>query len=232
MTNKELDASGFEDSELFWRNEFFSILNGVITCYNRLVSSGIVFNKNIKENDIRDRMLDGYLKKQAFKESNYNLQFFHFDAEAKEDHGKTDIRILPIKNYVNDNAYYIIECKLLKSINPKGISGLNAKYVKDGICRFTTNYYSSYYSLNGMIGFVIDNMNIDENVKNINFLLDKDFVNDKKRTVNARPLRYIAKVPLTSDFEFSYSSSHQVDEQKTIDLFHLMFNFSNNINPD
>lgn len=43
-----------------------------------------------------------------------------------------------------------IECKRID-----GTADLNKKYVKEGVARFVTQKYSSYYGRNVMLGFVV-----------------------------------------------------------------------------
>ena len=88
--------------------------------------------------------------------------------------------------------------------------------------RFVTEYYSSYYGINGMIGFVIEQMNIADNIKSINGLLTNNFktANTKKKLT---PAAFIKK------FKHSYYSIHKNIENKKIKLYHLMFDFSANL---
>ena len=63
--------------------------------------------------------------------------------------GRVDIRILLKNDFEKDDAYYIIECKWIT-----GTCDLNRKYIKEGVARFVTQKYSSYYGRNIMLGFV------------------------------------------------------------------------------
>ena len=62
---------------------------------------------------------------------------------------------------------------------------MNAK--KEGIKRFTIDQYSAYYGVNGMIGFVIEKMNIDNNINNINQLLE----NQSPQITTIKKLQFI-----------------------------------------
>lgn len=98
-----------------------------------------------------------YLQDFDFKVKNWIKEFEVWLRKSTENTGRVDIRILPTKDeYVNDRAYYIIECKRLNTTNPKGATGLNAEYVKNGICRFSTGYYSSYFGCSAMFGFLVE----------------------------------------------------------------------------
>ena len=149
---KILDASSFNYSQTRKDSNFEFILTKCVIVYNLILNSGI--NLANDENLIRDEFLK-YLRDFDFKVKN-ELKHLVFDKEVPEITGRVDIRILPTKDeYVNDNAYYIIECKRLNSANFNGATGLNAEYVKNGICRFSTGYYSSYFGYNAMFGFLV-----------------------------------------------------------------------------
>ena len=66
------------------------------------------------ENSIRDVLLYYYLKKPAFKNKN-GIDDYLFDKELEENEGRIDIRVMPVKPFVSDEAYYIIECKRINS---------------------------------------------------------------------------------------------------------------------
>lgn len=227
MIFTELNASGYEHNTTFYQNEFEDILRGVIVCYNTICSSNISLLND--ENEIRNAILKNYLKNDSFKKANFNLSNYHFDYETIENKGRADIRILPINPYVNDQAYYVIECKRLDNQNLNGTTGLNAEYVKNGVCRFVTDYYSSYFGINGMIGFVVDDMCIDKNIPHLNSLLTQDLINDRKETVNAKLTQEITPIKISGEFDYSYTSNHKINTQNEVILYHLMLNFSKNI---
>lgn len=60
-----------------------------------------------------------------------------------------------INLFINDDVYYIIECKRLDINNLNGISGLNGEYILEGICCFVFLKYLCYYKINGMIVFIV-----------------------------------------------------------------------------
>ena len=165
-----LDASSFNYSQT--RKDLYLefVLTKCIIVYNTILNSGISLVND--ENLIRDEFLK-YLQDFDFKVKN-ELRNLKFDKETVENTGRVDIRILPTKNeYVNDRAYYIIECKRLNTTNPKGTTGLNAEYVKNGICRFSTGYYSSYFGCSAMFGFLVEPVNTQKDiVNNINSMLN------------------------------------------------------------
>lgn len=227
MIFENINATNFGYSPSFYVTEFEDILRGIIVC-SQCINSSVEKLRN-NENEIRDIMLLKYLKNESFKKSHFNLANYHFDYETIENTGRADIRILPINPYVNDEAYYIIECKRLNNKNLTGMAGLNAEYVKNGMCRFVTGYYSTYYGLNGMIGFVVDNLDVDKNINHLNTFLDKSLTNDRGEIVNAMSIQKITPIELCDEFKYSYKSKHQTLSQKDITLYHLIFNFSQQI---
>lgn len=227
MMFEDLNASGFGYCTTFYHTEFEGILSGIVAAYREIVLSNTLSPND--ENKIRDTFLDSYLKNDSFKKQHTPLNNFHFDLETRENDGRADIRVLPVNPYRGDKEYYTIECKRINAVNTTGITGLNAEYIKNGICRFVSGYYSSSFSTNGMLGFVVDEIDIDLNVAKINTLLSKDFYNDRNVLVNAMPIQNITKIKLSSDFDFAYISRHRSIPESEILIHHLMFDFSKNI---
>jgi hypothetical protein len=127
---------------------------------------------------------------------------------------------MPVRPFISDDAYYVLECKRLDTKARRGTSGLNSEYIKNGIHRFIINdKYTSYYKTNAMLGFVVESMNIDENVQDINYLLEHNYSHISTQSV-------IAKESFIANFEYQYSSLHQTDKGDTLRLYHLMFDFS------
>ncbi len=146
------------------------------------------------ENKIRDILLE-YLKDNKNRNEYCNINGYRFDKEVDENTGRVDIKIININDFEEHNAYYIIECKRLD-----GNKTLNVAYINDGIKRFTTNHYSSYYGVNGMIGFIVRKIDIDKNISKIG-----NFFN-------------------ISEANKLYGSSHA-----NLKLYHLMMDFSGNL---
>jgi hypothetical protein len=99
---------------------------------------------------------------------------------------------------------------------------LNAKYIENGIDRFITKFYSSYYRVNGMIGFIVEDLKIDENVKSINTLLTTSFSSISTK-------QEITKDSFIDDFEYHYNSIHADKDNDELKIYHLMFDLSENI---
>lgn len=116
------------------------------------------------ENRIRSIMLEEYMKRQK---GAYGMSDYRFELEAPESYagngkhiGRVDIRILLKNDFEKEDAYYIIECKRID-----GTSDLNKKYIKEGVARFITQKYSSYYGRNIMLGFVVKKIDVSANAR-------------------------------------------------------------------
>ena len=196
----DLDASFYEESINEYEVEFKNLLLNIYSCYMLIMADRRLVPAN-NENKIRDILLE-YLKNTKIRNEDCIIEGYLFEQEVDEhtSHiaGRVDIKIRNINEfliYEEHDAYFIIECKRLD-----GSKSLNDKYITEGIHRFTSKKYSSYYGVNGMIGFVVNKINIDENITNIG-----DFFNELK----------VQKL---------YESSHV-----NLKLYHLMMDFSDNI---
>jgi hypothetical protein len=174
------------------------------------------------ENKIRDVLLIRYLRNDEIRRK-INLLEYNFDREVLEDFsvGRTDIRIISHNTFLQQAAYYILECKRIDNVNLKGVTGLNAHYIENGICRFSSGYYSCFYNVNAMLGFIVEEMNISKNIDNINELLQK--YPQANTTIKIHLGNYV------KDFEFQYQSLHTSVTTAAIKLYHLMFDFSKNV---
>lgn len=217
----KLNASGYKHNGIFYNAEFEDILSKIIACYNLMRSDNVSLANN--ENAIRDVLLKNYLKDNAIRKK-IELTNYLFDREVPEDRGsgRTDVKIQTLDTFQDVGAYYTLECKRLDAANPAGRSGLNAQYIENGICRFVSKTYSAYHKTNGMLGFVVESLNIRENAASINHLLKTAFT--KSNTV--QELKY---KKLVAGFEFSYASAHRTEENDVVIIYHLMLDFSKNI---
>ena len=223
-----LNAALFGYSQTRRDSYFESIMTVCVVVYNTIIRENIKLPND--ENLIRDEFLN-YLKCSIFKKK-FALANLIFDKETSENTGRADIRVLPTKDeYVNDEAYYLIECKRLDNKNVLGKTGLNAEYIKNGICRYVYGYYSTFYNVNAMFGFVVEQMNITTNLNNINSLLPNTYINQQKCLVNANATQNITYNDFANGYPYSYLSKHNHNSGKEITLYHLMFDFSKNIVP-
>lgn len=224
-----LNAALFGYTQTRRDSYFESILTVCVVVYQKIIHAHTQLLND--ENLIRDEFLK-YLQCLSFKVQ-HELKNLKFDKETIENKGRADIRVLPTKDeYVDDEAYYLIECKRIDNKNLLGQTGLNAEYIKNGICRYViNNYYSTYYNVNAMFGFVVEQMDITKNISNINSLLPNTYINQQKCSVNANATQNITYNDFANGYPYSYLSKHNHNSGKEITLYHLMFDFSKNIVP-
>lgn len=217
----KLDPSVFRESAGFRDAEFQNILTKVVDCYRLMLSNNVRVANH--ENEIRDELLINYLKNDKIR-NQLQLTAYLFDREVPEDNtkGRTDIKVQTINTFTNTSDYYIIECKRLDNQKLKGKTGLNAKYIGNGIMRFVSGPYSTNKYLNGMIGFVVEQMDINANISNINHLLKERFFEANTETV-------LTSLDFIKDFQHHYYSLHKSKDNEKIKLYHLMLDFSANV---
>lgn len=187
-----LDATFFGEAVNIYEIEFKNLMLSLYSCYEYMIADKVKVPHN-NENRIRD-ILYGYVSQSKIRNEICNIYGFYLDKEVDEKTGRVDLKIKNINDFENFSAYYIIECKRID-----GKSTLNKEYVHNGINRFTTGYYSSYYGVNGMIAFIVEKIDIDSNLKKIGggfSMLETDKLYDSKHS--------------------------------TVKLFHLMMDFSSN----
>ncbi len=213
----ELDASNFLYNDSIYSSEFRDILEKITLCYYLLRKDKIVVPLN-DENGIRDILVNKYLNNSKIKRI-IKLEYFILpEVPETTSLGRTDIRVFSPNTFYNQNEYYLIECKRLGRKAQRGSSGLNYKYIANGIQRFTSGFYSSFYKVNGMIGFIVESIDITKNVGNINYLLENNFGSIK--TVS-----FLTQEHFIQNFEFHFSSVHKTEDGFPLRLYHLMFNF-------
>lgn len=167
------------------------------------------------ENKIRSIMLEEYMNKQK---AAHGMSGYKFELEVPENYagsgqhiGRVDIRILLKSDFEKDDAYYIIECKRID-----GSSDLNKKYVKEGVARFVTEKYSSYYGRNIMLGFVVKKIDISSNVKLIEEIQNADLSQQMHGN-----FEFIESKDVTE----SYKCMYQIQSGK-IELCHIFSDYS------
>ena len=217
----DLDASSLEGANLYYEKQFEVILGKITACY-KLMKRDVQDLPN-NENTIRDVLLVEYLKDDQIRKR-LGLLPWLFEREIQEDHsiGRTDLKVISINTFMVQKAYYVLECKRLDNSNVCGTSGLNAKYIENGIYRFVTNYYSSYYRVNGMIGFIVEKLDISANVQNINQLLVAEFKQSNTSIT-------MVQDNFIEGFPDHFHSIHRDVDDNPFKIYHLMFDFHKNI---
>lgn len=219
-----LDPSAFPGSEDFYIAEFEIILTKIVCCYKMMIGNGDTVPN--KEEKIRDILYNRYLNNNKVRNQIglcFNIVCEPAEYINGECSGYVDLRIFSRNSLADTSAYYIIECKRLNNQNLRGKTGLNAEYIGSGIMRFVSGQYSTNKYLNGIIGFVVVQMDIDANVENINHLLKETFSEANTESV-------LTSLNFIRDFQYQYYSLHKGTDNKKIKLYHLMFDFSANMN--
>ena len=212
LTHMVLDASCFKHARSVAEKEFIMVLCGFIRVFEFMQRNGECFvNCETKIRDVFWR----YLQEVEITNAIRPFMFFRVNKEVEEKEGRLDLKIERLKPYTDPKAYFSIECKRIDGKNPARKSGLNAKYVKEGIDRYRLEKYTAFHGINGMFGFVVAAINIEDNVNAINLFLSKK--------------EHLTKVRIDKQFEESYLSKHITNTGKNLSLYHLMFDFHESI---
>ncbi|MEA2098500.1 MAG: PD-(D/E)XK nuclease domain-containing protein [Campylobacterota bacterium] len=203
-----LDANNFLTKQMNYITRFKELLKEIYQNYEILIRDKIKVPR--KENEIRDILVDDYLSK--------NISNYTFEKEENNNLGRVDIFIQD--TLTEDKPKFIIECKILDNKNTDGMEGLNAKYIKNGIQRFLTEHYflENNFKINAMIGFVVSNLSITNNIVSINILTDKLLKN-----------LVVVKQNIISESDNLYKSIYSTCNNKEFSIYHQMMDFSLNI---
>ena len=215
-----MDSSVFNYNSVFYNREFENILVSIINCYKLMITRKVILPND--ENEIRNKIVgDEFLSNNQVR-NQLGVTDYIFEPEAPEKTGRADIKIISrLSTFFDTKAYYVIECKRLDNKNTTGTTGLNAKYIYEGIARFVSGKYSMYGKTAGMMGFVVEKMDIHQNVSDIITLLNQHFghINTEETFTHKT---------IVSSFKFSYFSRHKIGGISKI-IYHLMLDFSDNI---
>ena len=182
------------------------------------------------ENSITQRIVE-WLQNNDYRRARTELLNYYFEREAPENSGRVDIKVMiNQESFTDTRAYYTIECKRLDAKNQTGLSGLNAEYIKNGICRFVRDdYYTSYFGESGMLGFVVEAMNIESNVDCVNLLLNKNYIAQDGAQVNANAIISLTK-EIFHGVPYCWSK-HKKEDGSDLILLHMFLDFSGIITP-
>lgn len=220
--------SGFKD-KIFNRKIAQSMMKDIVVkvlqCSKMMLDDYVKSGRTIQnhEEDIRNALYDEYLNDNKIVEK-IGLNNFYFEAEVPENYqnhksiGRVDLKVINKDIFNQRDAYFIIECKRID-----GNRRLNKAYVVEGINRFLSSEekgpkYSSYYGTNCMLGIVVKQIDIDENMKEINLIHQKEN-NVGENSTN------IDKYVFNPDFTSTYVSEYTIDEGK-LKLYHMFYDYS------
>ena len=176
-----------------------------------------------EEEKIRNHLVENYLNKDEFKRSigydNLELRFWieaqeNYDIENEKYRGRTDIRVISPDYFRNIKNYYTIECKRIDGSLP-----LNRLFVTEGICRFVLKEpkYLSHNKKNIMLGFIIKNINIEQNVSEIDEI--------QRRNKDIRLIGELRRNNIEKSEYYLYKSEYECDK-KHIELNHMFYDLS------
>ncbi len=205
-----LQARQFDLQKDEYHSEFIKLLHKIYQNYELIIKDKIAIPKN--ENKIRDILVDDYLSK--------NITNYTFKKEEQNNLGRVDIFVQ--EGFTDEKPEFIIECKVLDDKNLNGLEGLNSKYIKNGIQRFITEHYflENDFRTNAMIGFVVEKLNIVQNIESINILTDRLFNNI---------IEIKQKIFLEDNNTYKSEYITLTNGRKEFIVYHQMMDFSDNI---
>jgi len=186
---------------------FKTLLLKIYQSYEQILVDGQTVVKH--EDEITKLLVDSYLIK---------IGDYTFIREIGNNRGIVDIYI--VEDFSDSKPEFIIECKVLKNENLQGVNGKNAEYIKNGIYRFLNGHYflSNNFYINAMVGFIIDDLDIVRNIDNLN-LVSKNIIGEI--------------VDITKEIALEeknlYKSTYRTIREKNFIIYHLMMDFSKNI---
>lgn len=215
-----INLGNFSRIHFVKQKEFKSILAKIVMCYEMMCDDCVTQKRALpnNENQLRDILHYEYLNIKRIR-AKVNLNQYLFVPEVPEDRqkddtrGRTDLRvIIKSRTFENPQEYFTIECKRID-----GKESLNNAYIANGIQRFVNEnpLYLSYYRTNGMLGFVVKNININNNIKALN-----DLLLNKHKTINT-----LDQISCESSVLYCYKSLH-ISQNQSFQLYHLMLDLS------
>ena len=209
-----LNANIFKKAADIYRHELKAVVELIIHCYP-IVKQDSTFQYD------EDTIRNIFVKSIRNNKSKYDLGYLLFEVETGEVDpnnqiiGYIDIKVVNVGNrdLADEDEYLCFECKRLD-----GKSKLTNRYVTEGIYRYVSDKYSSKMPLAGMIGF-IEGGNPEAIIKKVNEVL--------KKSKNIATIMYLENDKTLLDSKCLYKSTHK-RSSSNIDIFHLMFDFSNN----
>lgn len=220
--------SGFKNKSLnsFAKKSIFNdLINFIFISLDNMKQVYILQNEKIQNNEekIRTHLVVNYLNNDEFRNSiGYNTLMLRFDIEVPENYnkedenylGRIDIRVITPNFFKDSKDYYNIECKRID-----GSKTLNKLFVKEGICRFVleNSKYLSYHNKNIMLAFVVENIDIEQNIKQINQI--------QIENKNIKMIQEMQRNDMNRKKYYLYESRY-VNENQQLELSHMFYDLS------
>ncbi|MDR2408488.1 MAG: hypothetical protein LBE13_10325 [Bacteroidales bacterium] len=216
-----------------YKNNLFEIIiEKLLDCSKLMKSDCLLSDLKISNNEIliRNRLVEKYLDDDTIRAKIgidiLCLRFIPEKSEGYDDNtdlyiGRTDISVVTQNWLENDRKdYYTIECKRID-----GNKELNKRYINEGIVRFLNTggsvKYVSHHKKNIMYGFVVRNININNNIIKIELMqreILKDILISNMSVLNSNNDEYC-----------SCRCEYEVNDD-ILELRHVFYNFSEIIN--
>ena len=193
------------------------IIENMLECFELMRQDCERNSVKISNNEIciRDYLFYNYLNNDAVMRA-IGFDDFLFIPEVPENYvdnrpiGRADLQVFSTERFRHRERYFIIECKRVD-----GNLTLDREYIDEGIRRFVgeSPKYTSFYKVNGMLGFVVREFDIDQNTDRINQLLKSDYSD-----IHVKDYLHTGSIPHT------YISSHGETGHEQITLIHAFPN--------
>lgn len=217
--------SGFRNiatNRMIARRILSDILSKLLICCEMMKKDCLEGKNKIKnsEEDIRDYLFSNYLDNDEIMEQ-VGLSEFRFFSEVPENYqnnkpiGRTDLKVINIDMFRYRKKYFTIECKRID-----GYKTLNRFYISEGIRRFVKSkpLYPSYFNMNSMFGFVVQEIDVNKNIIQINDLQKEYYKDIKMKT----PITFSN---ISSNHNYTFESEYFLDGTDIL-LFHIFYDFS------
>jgi hypothetical protein len=208
-------------------NLFEIIIEKLLECSKLMKNDCLLKGLKISNDEIiiRNRLVEKYLDDDIIREKIgidiLCLRFIPEKSEGYDDNtdsyiGRTDISVVT-KNWLENDRkdYYTIECKRID-----GNTKLNRCYVNEGVVRFLNTggivKYASYHKKNILYGFVVKNVNINNNIIKIESMQRESLGNILKSNMSL----------LDNNDEYSSCRCKYEVNNDILELRHIFYNFS------
>jgi hypothetical protein len=200
--------------------EFDRICNGFCCIYEDFKQDLRLQAFHNDENQLRNFLIDKpHLGSRAVREK-LNLGKYHFvpegyllDKQSFPTGGRCDIKVILMEYamQLDEDPSFLFECKRLD-----GTAKLAAKYVIEGIQRFTTTMkYPALIGRAGMIGFLVQPVNTSSEINRIN------------QKISKTPSSGSQILPMVQGshpgFEGAYFSEHLCTDNSNLHLRHFIY---------